>query len=150
MAFGELVEDDRLYFQAHQVTTIDGYKLTMHRISSTPFPNITRKGYHQEEKKRIAFLQHGILSSSETFIMRRNESLAFKLARQGFDVWLGNNRGNAYSRFHKNYHPELNKSQSALYYDYSFYDMAKYDLPAMIDYALTTSNTDQLAYVGHS
>lgn len=86
----------------------------------------------------------------------------------GFEVWLGNNRGNGYSMRHKvyttadpafwhfTYSPLLHHSTILLHlmphivrrrrYD----DMAQYDLPANINFILKTSGAASLSYVGHS
>ena len=40
------------------------------------------------------FLQHGIIDSAESFIVNHNyKAPAFYLADQGYDIWLGNQRG---------------------------------------------------------
>jgi len=67
------------------------------------------------------------------------------LADAGYDVWLGNDRGNTYSQKHVRYTNESKK-----FWDFSFQDMAKFDLPAMVDYALNVTGQKQLYYVGHS
>jgi len=67
------------------------------------------------------------------------------LADAGFEVWLGNARGNTYGRKHKTLTPKDKK-----FWDFSWDEMAKYDLPAFVDYVLNTTNQTSLFYAGHS
>ena len=73
---------------------------------------------------------HGLLGSSDTFIINdEDKALAFVLANHGYDVWLGNNRGNKYGKDHVN----LSTSDKA-FWDFTFEEMATFDLPAGFHY----------------
>ena len=71
---------------------------------------------------------HGLLSSSDSFITNdEDKALAFVLANRGYDVWLGNNRGNKYGKKHIQY-----STEGKAFWDFSFDEMAIYDLPAAL------------------
>lgn len=106
------------------VTTNDGCILKVFRVRDDTVQSRTGP----DTRKPAVFFQHGLISSSETFVQSK-DSLPFKLLGQGFDVWFGNNRGNIYSRKHFS-----KVEQGKDYFDFSFYELGKYDLPAMIDY----------------
>jgi hypothetical protein len=59
---------------------------------------------------------------------------------------MGNNRGNIYSRGHTT----LNSAEDDEYFDFSFFEIGAYDLPAMIDYVRSYTDTDKVAYIAHS
>jgi len=71
----------------------------------------------------------------------------FNLAREGYDVWVGNNRGNLYTHENDHINP---KTDAKDFHDYSFPNLGKYDLPVQIDLALKTSGQEKLTYIGHS
>ena len=79
------------------------------------------------------FLQHGLFDTSDGWVDNyATNSVAFTFARAGYDVFLGNNRGNYYSNKHVTLDPI--KDPKA-FFNYSFADYGLYDLPAQIDKA---------------
>ena len=127
--------------ETHQTTTDDGYVLTLHRISSGK-----AQPKYSNDSRPVFYLQHPLLGSSSDWIINLpKQSLGFMLADQGYDVWIGNVRGNTYSRHHIEVDPEYKA-----FWDYSIDEHAKYDLPAMVDYILKKTDQKQLYYVGHS
>ncbi|XP_068747166.1 gastric triacylglycerol lipase-like [Montipora capricornis] len=127
--------------EVYPVETADGYIIQIHRIPSgknEPTPNTSQKP--------VVFLQHGLMCSSSNWVANLpNESFGFILADAGFDVWMGNVRGNTYGLQNKYY-----STDSDEFWDFSFDKMAEYDLPAMLDFVLKTTSQTSLHYLGHS
>ncbi|XP_045609072.1 lipase 3 [Procambarus clarkii] len=97
-------------------------------------------------QRKAVFVLHGFLSSSADFVMNDpDQALGFLLADAGFDVWLGNTRGNFYGRRHTN----LTTKQPE-FWDFSWNELSRYDVPAMLSYVRKTSRVDQVSYIGHS
>ncbi|XP_017486992.1 PREDICTED: lipase 3-like [Rhagoletis zephyria] len=127
--------------ESHTVQTIDGYLLTMFRI-----PYSLRAQNANVPNKTVLFLQHGLISSSDDWILAGpDKALAYLAADAGYDVWLGNFRGITYSRRHVSRSPE-----KKAFWRFSFHELGIYDLPAMFEYVLRTTMKDSLHYVGHS
>ena len=91
-------------------------------------------------------LFHGLLDSSVTWIINNaNQSLAFVLADAGFDVWMGNVRGNWFCRRHI-----LLRETDRAFWEYSLDDHARYDVTSTVNHILRRSQAKKLTYVGHS
>ncbi|KAG5306211.1 LIP3 Lipase, partial [Acromyrmex insinuator] len=118
--------------ETHIVQTEDGYLLTLHRIP--------------RKNGAPVLLQHGLLTSSADFlVLGKDKGLAFILAKHGYDVWLGNSRGNTHSRAHVSLSPSNSK-----FWNFSFHEMGIYDVPAMILYITKMTSQPLHAYIGHS
>ena len=70
---------------------------------------------------------------------------AFILARAGYDVWMGNNRGSVMSLGHKTLSPDDKD-----YWDYYQLEMGMKDVPSFIDFILAKTGLETLSYIGHS
>lgn len=80
------------------------------------------------------FLQHGLFSCSDTWIVNDEKvAPAYQLARAGYDVYLGNNRGNFYSNKNLKLDPRADNEE---FHDYSFEEYGKFDLTTQISKAL--------------
>ncbi|KAG8230454.1 hypothetical protein J437_LFUL009942 [Ladona fulva] len=135
----ELIKRHGYPVEIHKVQTDDGYILEMHRIPH----GINGKG---KTPRPVVFLQHGfICSSSDWVIMGPGKGFAYILADAGYDVWMGNARGNRYSRKHASLDPD-----KAKFWEFSFDEMGYYDLPAEIDHVLAHTGQQKLFYAGHS
>lgn len=126
--------------EEYNVTTDDGYILTIQRI---PYG---RQEAYASGPKPVILVQHGLLASSSNWVSNLpNESFGFILADKGFDVWLGNVRGNTYGRHHVNI-----SVNSDAFWNFSWDEMAKHDLPTMVNFILKKTGQPSLYYAGHS
>jgi lysosomal acid lipase/cholesteryl ester hydrolase len=143
--------------EQHIVRTQDDYLLCVHRIPSIKTPASERKkdantrleskgieiidrldqftktsnaGGSSYNGKPVVLLYHGFLMSSEVWVANQDEqcNLPFVLARNGYDVWLGNARGNKYSQYHVNLSP-----RHQAFWEFSINEFAMRDLPDTVD-----------------
>jgi len=126
--------------ETHNITTEDGYINTYFRIQAKNSASI-------KSGLPVVYLQHGLLDSSDTWIVNvEDQAPAFILANKGFDVWVGNTRGNTYSLGQK----QTNSSNaSSAYWDFSWQEISLYDLPAAFEY-IYGATQKQITYIGHS
>jgi len=129
----ELIEARGYEVETHNVTTADGYILTMHRLPKS-FDESQAGLVEAAGGKPAVLVQHGLLDSSFSWV-----------CNAGYDVWLGNNRGNTYSSNHVKY-----TTEDDAFWEFSWEDMGKFDLPAMLSHVLAVSGQSTVALVGHS
>ncbi|RZC66959.1 hypothetical protein C5167_010650 [Papaver somniferum] len=135
-----LIEPSGYPCSEHSVKTDDGYVLALQRVSSD------RKG-HIESKSfgPPVLLQHGLFMGGDSwFLNSKEQSLGYILADQGFDVWVGNVRGTHWSHGHVSLSVE-----NMEFWDWSWQEMALYDLAEMIKYVHAITNSKVLV-AGHS
>ncbi|NXG68357.1 LIPM Lipase, partial [Baryphthengus martii] len=126
--------------EEYEVLTHDGYYVKLNRIPDG------RENPRSRGAKPVVFLQHGFFSDSIPWVENlATNSLGFLLADSGYDVWLGNSRGTSSSRRHQHL-----SADQVEFWDFSFHEMAMYDLPAMIDFILQKTGKKQIYYIGHS
>lgn len=134
--FVEMATSNGFTVEEHHVETRDGYILGLHRLGSKD----------KNPTHGPVLLMHGFLMCSEGWIARyRERALPYILVNAGFDVWLGNNRGNKYSYKHLKYSPTDEK-----FWNFCIDDLARYDLSALIYYILDITQTSKLSYIGFS
>ncbi|XP_026763238.2 lipase 3 [Galleria mellonella] len=146
-------EDEDVYFNAtqllkkygypveeHTIQTGDGYYLTVFRIMK-----YTARRTRSVASKGVVLLMHGLYGSADDWLLMGPEySLAYLLADEGYEVWLGNVRGNKYGRQHVSKHPAQKD-----FWQFSVDEIARVDLPSLIDYVLQITGQKKLYYVGY-
>lgn len=124
--------------ELRMIRTKDDYLLTVQRILR---PNAgPRNG-------KVVYMHHGLLMCSEIWVtmLDKDANLPYVLYELGYDVWLGNNRGNKYSHKHLSHRLNLEK-----FWDFALDEFAFYDIPDTINYILATTKKESLIYVGFS
>ncbi|CAB3236544.1 unnamed protein product [Arctia plantaginis] len=129
--FCKLAKQYNLNCTRYNVTTQDGYILGVYNIPG--------------KKPTPIYLQHGFVDSSDTFLIRGYVSLVAFLAEEGYDVWLGNMRGNVHSRAHLWMNPD-----ELPFWEFSLHEIAIQDMPSIIDFILKKTGENQLQAITHS
>jgi lysosomal acid lipase/cholesteryl ester hydrolase len=148
--FTELCELYGYYCEEHIVQTGDGYLLGLHRLGwkhGEEGERVNAGPGKDGLKKKVVYLHHGLMMNSEVWVCltERERCLPFELVERGYDVWLGNNRGNKYSK--KNIHTA---PTDAKFWNFSMDQFAFHDIPDSINYILETTHQPSLSYIGFS
>merc|ERR1712055_157185 len=139
----ELIRSNGYPAEEHWVTTPDGYILALHRIPH----GIDNKD--MEGPRPAILVQHGLLCSSADWVISTpSKGLGYMPADAGYDVWLGNYRGNTYSRNHTFLNPDAWLNHH--FWDFTWDEMDKFDLPTSIEKVLEETGQEEIFYAGHS
>ncbi|KAL8771102.1 MAG: hypothetical protein Q9209_003273 [Squamulea sp. 1 TL-2023] len=96
------------------------------------------------ERKYPVLLVHGLLQSAGAYCTNDDDSLAFYLAKSGYDVWLGNNRCGFEPR-----HQMLSYNDPRMW-NWNIRQMGVMDLPALVSRVLSETGFSKLGLVCHS
>lgn len=123
----------------HLVRTGDGYTVALIHV-------VGRVGRPRAAGAPV-LVQHGMLMSSDAWLLRKDDdNLPLVLSDAGYDVWVGNYRGNAVSpHVHETLSPD-----SQQFWHFSWHEMGLHDLSAMVDHVLAQTGSEDTFYVGHS
>ena len=100
--------------------------------------------YSDGDRRYPVLLIHGLLQSAGAYCVNDDHSLAFYLAKSGYDVWLGNNRCG--------FHPEhtMLKYTDPRMWAWNIRQMGVMDLPALVSRVLSETGFEKLGLICHS
>lgn len=103
-----------------------------------------RRQYHDGRRRYPVLMMHGLLQSAGAYCTNDDDSLAFYLCKQGYDVWLGNNRCG--------FEPEhvLLEYHDPRMWAWNLRQMGVMDLPAFVSRVLEETGFEKLGLVCHS
>jgi lysosomal acid lipase/cholesteryl ester hydrolase len=168
MSTKELITSKGYPVEEHFVLTEDGFFLGLQRIPYGPTSTLTNGKHSATEytfenefsvtksdsialpsnrKRPVVLIIHGFCQNSEALVARKKaeHNLPMVLVNAGFDVWLGNNRGNKYSHKHKTLKPTDEN-----FWDFSLDELILFDVPAMITYILKCTESEKISVIGFS
>jgi len=102
------------------------------------------RAFQEGNKKYPVLMIHGLLQSAGAYCCTDDDSLAFYLAKSGYDVWLGNNRCGFNPR-----HTLLEYADPRMW-SWNIRQMGVLDLPALISRVLSETGFEKLGLVCHS
>lgn len=100
--------------------------------------------YQDGHRRYPVLLMHGLLQSSGAYCCTDDRSLAFYLAKSGYDVWLGNNRCGTNPR-----HIQLDYTDPRMW-AWNIRQMGVLDLAALTSRVLEETGFEKLGLVCHS
>lgn len=112
--------------------------------SATSTDGVPGPQYKPGDKKYPVLMIHGLLQSAGAYCTNDDDSLAFFLAKSGYDVWLGNNRCGFKPR-----HSMLPYSDPRMW-AWNIRQMGVMDLPALISRVLAETGFSKLGLIAHS
>lgn len=135
--YKSFISNLNLNLEEIQVVTEDRYVNTIWALTS--------KDENNRNGKSI-LIQHGLLDSSFTWLILAEKSITKLLCDEGYKVYLPNMRGNQFSKSHLDYDSTLNSD----FWDFSFDEMAQYDLPSIVNLIKKRDGVEKIDYMGHS
>ena len=142
LSFEELCMKNGYMTEQYQVITEDDYILSLYRIPG----KFTEARDKRNSPKPAVLFVHALDANMMEYVLNdADKANAFILVNEGYDVWLGNNRGSQYSHGHLTL-----STDSRDYWDYWTADLGLKDVPTFIDHILETTGLPNLSYIGHS
>ena len=126
--YKEFISNNGYNLEENPVTTKDGYILSVWHISP------------KNPNGKVVFFQHGLADTAWCFFQFGEKSLPFLLLKEGYDVWMGNTRGNIFS----------SKHTESGFHEYSLDDFVQYDLPSMVTLVKEKTGGKKMSYIAHS
>ncbi|TGK18477.1 alpha/beta hydrolase [Leptospira stimsonii] len=127
---GKLYGQEDIADEVHFAKTKDGWNLALHR-HIPPQPN---------RQLAPVLVVHGIATNKYVVDLDKRHSLPYYLKLRGYEVFAVSLRGCG-----RSYHESPTR-----YEDFTFDDIVKYDVPAMIDKVKKITGAERISYVGHS
>jgi pimeloyl-ACP methyl ester carboxylesterase len=124
----DLASKNALKVSIFEITSKDGYILSVMRCSAALNPS---EESQQSNHKPIVLILPGLVQDADLVMNPPAErNLVSYLLEQGYDVWIGNNRGSKYSSRHVKYslHPD------SRYWRYALDELAAVDFPCFVSF----------------
>ncbi|XP_060867445.1 uncharacterized protein LOC132942812 [Metopolophium dirhodum] len=137
----EKIKNSGYPLKMYEYQTEDHFMLGMERIPYSKYGNKTIG--------KPVILLSGMFATSIVYVSH-NKSLGYLLSDAGFDVWLFNYRVTGMSKKIKDPRTGIVPKLSSLNWDYSFHELAIYDLPAAIDLVISVTGYSKVDVGGVS